>query len=88
MTYKTIDLQVTERKATLTLHRPEAMNSMDFTMMRELAHCFESLHHEKSVQLLVIKGAGKVFSAGGDVKAMVQSTDASDFGHIMGDISR
>lgn len=88
MTYKTIDLQVAERKAILTLNRPEAMNAMDFTMMRELADCFESLHNEKSVQLLVIKGAGKVFSAGGDVKAMVQSADPSDFGNIMGDISR
>ena len=67
MTYTTIDLQVAERKATLTLNRPEAMNAMDFTMMRELADCFESLHKEKSVQLLVIKGVGKVFSAGGDV---------------------
>ena len=88
MTYTTIDLQVADRKATLTLNRPDVMNAMDFTMMRELADCFESLHNEKGVQLLVIKGAGKVFSAGGDVKAMVQSADPSDFGNIMGDISR
>lgn len=88
MAYQTLQLEIDNRKATLTLNRPEAMNAMDFTMMRELADCFESLHNEKEVQVLVVQGAGKVFSAGGDVKAMVQSKDPSDFGNIMGDISR
>ena len=88
MNYKTIMLEVLERKAILTLNRPDAMNAMDFTMMRELADCFESLHNEKDIQVLVVKGAGKVFSAGGDVKMMVASSDHSDFGDIMGDISR
>ncbi|WP_274308068.1 enoyl-CoA hydratase [Solibacillus daqui] len=86
--YETIQLEVAERKATVTLNRPNAMNAMDFTMMRELADCFEALHNEKEVQVLVIKGEGKVFSAGGDVKMMVASDDFSDFGTIMGDIAR
>ncbi|MCH7322804.1 enoyl-CoA hydratase [Solibacillus sp. MA9] len=86
--YETIQLEVAERKATVTLNRPSAMNAMDFTMMRELADCFEALHNEKEVQVLVVKGEGKVFSAGGDVKMMVASDDFSDFGTIMGDIAR
>lgn len=86
--YETIQLEVAERKATVTLNRPSAMNAMDFTMMRELADCFEVLHNEKEVQVLVIKGEGKVFSAGGDVKMMVASDDFSDFGTVMGDIAR
>ena len=86
--YETIQLEVAERKATVTLNRPTAMNAMDFTMMRELADCFEALHHEKDVQVLVIKGEGKVFSAGGDVKMMLASNDFSDFGTVMGDIAR
>jgi 2-(1,2-epoxy-1,2-dihydrophenyl)acetyl-CoA isomerase len=88
MNYETIKLEIAERKATLTLNRPQAMNAMDFTMMRELADCFEALHNEKDVQILVIKGEGKVFSAGGDVKMMVASEDFSDFGTVMGDIAR
>ena len=88
MNYETINLEIAERKATLTLNRPQAMNAMDFTMMRELADCFEALHNEKDVQILVIKGEGKVFSAGGDVKMMVASEDFSDFGSVMGDIAR
>lgn len=88
MNFKTIKLEIAERKATLTLNRPNAMNAMDFTMMRELADCFEALHNDKDVQILIIKGEGKVFSAGGDVKMMVSSNDFSDFGTIMEDISR
>ena len=88
MNFETIKLEIAERKATLTLNRPNAMNAMDFTMMRELADCFEALHNEKDVQILIIKGEGKVFSAGGDVKRMVASNDFSDFGTIMDDIAR
>ncbi|MGE7984035.1 enoyl-CoA hydratase [Solibacillus sp. NPDC093137] len=88
MNFETINLEIAERKATLTLNRPNAMNAMDFTMMRELADCFEALHNEKDVQILIIRGEGRVFSAGGDVKMMVSSDDFSDFGTIMEDISR
>ena len=88
LNYETIKLEVADRKATLLLNRPNAMNAMNFTMMRELADCFEALHNEKDVKILVIKGEGKVFSAGGDVKMMVASEDFSDFGTIMEDIAR
>ena len=86
--YETIELIKEGRQATLTLNRPTAMNAMDFTMMRELADCFESLHEETDVQLLIIRGAGKVFSAGGDVKMMASSDNLDDFGDIMSDITR
>lgn len=88
MSYVTINLKIENRKAVLTLNRPNAMNAMDFTMMRELADCFEALHNEKDVHILVVKGEGKVFSAGGDVKMMLASDDVLDFNDIMGDITR
>ena len=88
MTFQTIKLDIENRKAVLTLNRPEAMNAMDFTMMEELADCFEQLHSVEGVQVLVVKGEGRVFSAGGDVKMMAASNDFSDFGNIMGAITR
>lgn len=59
MNFETINLEIAERKATLTLNRPNAMNAMDFTMMREPADCFEALHNEKDVQILIIRGEGE-----------------------------
>lgn len=88
MTFQTIKLDIENRKAVLTLNRPDAMNAMDFTMMEELADCFEQLHSVEGVQVLVVKGEGRVFSAGGDVKMMATSNDFSDFGNIMGAITR
>ncbi|MFC9542060.1 enoyl-CoA hydratase [Lysinibacillus sp. KCTC 33748] len=71
MEFSTITLEKLERRATLTLNRPHAMNAMDDVMMRELAECFEALQQEQEIQILVIRGEGKVFSAGGDIKAML-----------------
>ena len=88
MSFQTIKLEIENRRAVLTLNRPEAMNSMNFAMLEELADCFEQLHNEKGVQVLVVKGEGRVFSAGGDVKMMLASNDFSDFGNIMGSITR
>ncbi len=73
MEFSTITLEMLDRRATLTLNRPQAMNAMDDVMMRELAECFEALQQEKDIQVLVIRGEGKVFSAGGDIKAMLDS---------------
>ncbi|WP_249661876.1 enoyl-CoA hydratase/isomerase family protein, partial [Lysinibacillus fusiformis] len=70
MEFSMITLEKLERRATLTLNRPQAMSAMDDVMMRELAECFEALQQEQNIQVLVIRGEGKVFSAGGDIKAM------------------
>lgn len=88
MGFQTITLEVENRKAVLTLNRPDAMNAMNFLMLEELADCFEQLHNEEGVQVLVVKGEGRVFSAGGDVKMMLASEDFNDFGKIMGSITR
>lgn len=65
MEFSTITLEKLERRATLTLNRPQAMNAMDDVMMRELAECFEALQQEQEIQVLVIRGEGKVFLRAG-----------------------
>ena len=88
MDYSTIKLEKLDRRATLTLNRPEAMNAMDTVMMEELAHCFEALQQEKDIQILVIRGEGKVFSAGGDIKAMADSHQPLDIEQAMEYLTR
>ena len=88
MTYQTINLEIADRVATLTLNRPQAMNSMDTLMMSELADCFESLTSNNDVQVLVIKGNGRAFSAGGDIKMMLQSNEVTDFNVLMEEVTR
>ena len=83
MRFSTIKLEKLERRATLTLNRPASMNAMDTAMMEELAQCFEALQHETDIQVLVIRGEGKVFSAGGDIKAMLDPNQQMDIGAAM-----
>lgn len=88
LTYQTIELTKEGRLATLTLNRPNAMNAMDDVMMKELAEAFESLQTDESVQVLLIHGAGKAFSAGGDIKKMVDPNSPLDISAAMVDVSR
>ncbi|WP_042476713.1 enoyl-CoA hydratase [Bacillus ndiopicus] len=88
MSYTTIELEILERKAVLTLNRPQAMNAMDIMMMQELADCLEKLHQEPDVQVLIVKGEGRVFSAGGDIKMMLSANEAIDFEATMSYITR
>lgn len=88
MEFQTIQLEISDRLATLTLNRPNAMNAMDLNMLKELAHCFESLQDNEEVQVLIVKGAGKAFSAGGDIKMMLQTENAISFEDIMDYITR
>lgn len=82
--YQTIHLERLDRSATLTLSRPQAMNAMDGLMVEELAHCFMQLQKETTIQVLLIKGEGKVFSAGGDIKAMLDKENPFNIDEMMG----
>ncbi len=88
MAYETIKVEIADRRATLTFNRPKVANAMNLLMMQELADCFEFLKDNPEVQILVIKGDGKMFSAGGDIKMMLTSGDPVDFEIIMGYITR
>src|SRR5262245_55840028 len=56
--------------ATLTLNRPEARNALDMAMRRDLEVALTRLDGDASVRVLVVRGAGEHFCAGGDVKFM------------------
>src|SRR5262245_31614371 len=56
--------------ATVTLNRPEARNALDMAMRRDLETVLLRLANDPEVRVLVLRGAGEHFSAGGDVKFM------------------
>lgn len=86
--YQTIMLKKDGRLAYLVLNRPDSMNAMNAKMMGELADCFESLKNDQSVHALIIHGAGRAFSAGGDIKEMVDPDNPMDIDVVMSDVSR
>lgn len=62
---------------TLTLNRPEIHNAFDDQMIQELIEVFENQASHPDLRILVITGAGKSFSAGGDLNWMKRQKQAS-----------
>jgi len=60
---------------TLTLNRPTALNSFTGVMHDELAAALDSAAADAQVRCVVLTGAGRAFSAGGDLKAMNERRD-------------
>jgi len=63
----TVLLQVNEGVATLTLNRPEVLNTISVDMMQDLAEVVGRLKQDASVEVVVLQGAGDHFMAGGDL---------------------
>jgi 2-(1,2-epoxy-1,2-dihydrophenyl)acetyl-CoA isomerase len=63
--------------ATLTLDRPAALNTLDFAMMDMLVAHTSTIAADDSLRLVVLRGSGRHFMAGGDVAAFAQHLDAA-----------
>lgn len=68
MSYETIALERDGRVAILTLNRPQAMNSLNPDMLADLEGALAELGRDSGTSVVVMTGAGRAFSAGGDVK--------------------
>lgn len=55
--------------ATLTLHRPDALNAFTVTMARELEQVFLDDARDDAVKAVVVTGSGRAFCAGMDLSA-------------------
>ena len=56
--------------AVLTLNRPEALNALSMDIRHGLLNALERYADDSNVRCIVITGAGRAFSSGGDVKGM------------------
>lgn len=65
-------LERTGAVATLTLNRPESLNTLDFTMMEALVEHTGALAADTSLRCVVVKGAGRHFMAGGDLHTFAE----------------
>ena len=75
MPYQHVALERRDHVATLTLNRPDAYNAFDLAVGREIFQAVLEVDDDPQVRCVVITGAGRAFSAGGDVKEFVQSLD-------------
>jgi enoyl-CoA hydratase/carnithine racemase len=58
--------------ATVTLHRPEKRNALNDAALQELSATFATLEQRQDVRVVVLRGAGKAFCSGRDLREMGQ----------------
>jgi len=64
-----------DKVLTITLNAPEAMNAFSAEMHRSMSRVWDDVADDAEVNVVVLTGAGKAFSAGGNVIAMQQKID-------------
>ncbi|MDQ1696637.1 MAG: enoyl-CoA hydratase [Frankiaceae bacterium] len=62
----------------LTMNRPEAKNALSPEMLVGLADAWDRIDADPEIRVAVLTGAGGVFCAGADLKAMNDSQNGSD----------
>lgn len=67
MDYQTLRYDITDRILTLTLNRPDQLNSFTVEMANELEHAFRRASEDDAVSAIVVTGAGRAFCAGMDL---------------------
>jgi 2-(1,2-epoxy-1,2-dihydrophenyl)acetyl-CoA isomerase len=65
--------------ATLTLNRPETLNAMNEAMMGEIERILIELEADAEARVVILTGAGRAFSSGGDQKRGGEVVPASFF---------
>lgn len=65
--YETIQLEVANGVATLTLDRPDRMNAFTDQMVRDMIAAFDETDANDDVRVVIVTGAGRAFCAGADL---------------------
>ncbi|XP_019872124.1 delta(3,5)-Delta(2,4)-dienoyl-CoA isomerase, mitochondrial [Aethina tumida] len=73
-TYETLSVTVPKEFVYhVELSRPEKLNAMNRTMWLEIGKCFENLDTDEDCRVIVLSGAGKLFTAGLDLSDATQA---------------
>ena len=84
--YETILYEKEGSLATVTMNRPDSMNGITNTLMRELYECLNLVAMDESVRAVLFTGAGRAFCPGVDLKASTrgdnQEPNRREYFHI------
>ena len=67
MEYQAILYEKKDDIGLITLNRPDRMNALNSTMLRELDHVLSEIEEDNEVKVVIITGSEKFFAAGADI---------------------
>lgn len=65
----------------VTMNRPDRLNALNHPMAEQLLAYFEARRRDTKVRVIIIRGAGRAFSSGADLKAMGSPEQLRDGPH-------
>lgn len=75
-TFETIRYEIDGPVATITMNRPDAANAQNSTLIDEIDATLDLADQDDDVRVVILAGAGKHFSSGHDLKALVNDDGA------------
>lgn len=73
--FSTLSYHVEDRKAYITLDRPERLNAINGALPRELRDAVEEADSDDDVRVIILQGAGRAFSSGYDLKEYAEDDE-------------
>jgi enoyl-CoA hydratase len=73
VSFTTLRYHRADRKAYVTLNRPERLNAIDDVMPGEIRRAVEIANEDPGVHVIVVQGAGAAFCSGYDLKLFAES---------------
>jgi len=70
MAYETVILERKGAVGLITLNRPQALNALSASLIRDLGAALDELEADEAIGAIVITGSDKAFAAGADIKEM------------------
>jgi len=74
MAYETINVDISDYIATITLDRPDALNALNMQLLGEVCTALEAADASDKVRCIIITGSSKAFAAGADISEMANKS--------------
>ena len=74
MSYTNILTETREHVGLITLHRPQAMNALNYALLTELMDALDEFDKDEQIHVMVIAGSQRAFAVGADIKEMADRT--------------
>jgi len=69
MTFETVNYELNEKVAIITLNRPEALNALSLQLTKDLREAIKTAVKDKA-RAVILTGSGRAFCSGGDLREM------------------
>lgn len=86
-TRETVEVTRSGRVAVVALNRPESLNALNLQLVKDLTSVLKEVSENEAIDIVVLKGNGRGFSSGGDIKMMLNSGDDTEFTELMDTVS-